>query len=436
MKSIQQKKVLFNISISDNNLIQIQTTKSLQTYISGFKPGTIRKIYLLASIILYKNSVTKSKDNFVKIHSNLLTKFFGSQYKSFLNFCKSQKIIQTKNNYYTASDFPLSASSKKYRLYNNFLNSDLISVKFQDKKIIKRLNKILLTKGEDLAMSNINKSYKQITKEKINKIFADTNKPFITEVQKKVNNIMLCNQFIYNEQKTRLIPCNSPKFSNMYQYLNMLSFDIHGARQYLKQNKSNLSHKQQRQIQDIIYIFQNKKVRYIKQDRQGRVYSIVTLMPKVLRQFLKIKYSKDTLVIADVSNFQPYILNYFIKQNNLQDNKDAKHWYNLSSKGKIYEHLTNQYNKKYNSKTKKTTIKKRLISIINSRIKGEAPRYYFIKKTKNNGDKIFLQVHNSKTKLYKLMEAKFPSVIQTLKVIKKIIIRMLVLLYTSLKAIL
>lgn len=417
-----QKKSLFNISICDNN-ITVQTTKSLQTYISGLnlKSGIKNKIYILAALILSKNSETKTKDNFVKIHSNLLIKLFGSEYSNFLNYCIEQKIIKTKNNYFPAAIFPISATSKKYRLYDKFINSELITVKFQDKKIIKRLNKIFETKGDIPGDGDLNKSYKEITKDKINKIFENTNKPFETEVQKKVNNIMLCNQFILDKQKTRIVPLFENKFQNMYRYLNQLSFDISGAKNYLKQNKNNLKYKQQRQIQDVISFFQkNNKVRYIKQDRQGRLYTIVTLMPKVMRQFLKIKYNtKDKLIIADVSNFQPFILNHFIKQNNLHNCKDAKQWYNLTSKGQIYSYIQNLYNKKYHSKTQITTIKKRLISIINSRVKGEIPRYYLLQKTKNNGEKIFLQIKNNKTKLYLLLEAKFPSIIKTLKEKKK-----------------
>lgn len=416
-----QKKSLFNISFSDIN-ISVQTTKSLQTYISGLnlKSGIRNKIYILTAVILDKNSETKTKDNFVKIHSNLLIKLFGSEYFHFINYCIEQKIIKTKNNYLTASKYPISATSKKYGIYDKFLNSEITTIKFQDVKISKRLNKIIQTKGDISGdIDNTNKSYKQLTKEKINKIFENTNKPFETEVQKKVNNIMLRNLFIHNEQKTRVIPFADDKFKPMYNYLNQLSFDIPGARQFLKQNKNNLKPKQKRQIQDVISFFSKNKLRYIKQDRQGRLYTIVTLMPKVMRQFLKLKYNnKDKLIIADVSNFQPYILNDFIKQYDLSDNKDAKQWYNLTSKGQIYGYITNLYNKKYHSKTKQSTIKKRLISIINSRVKGEIPRYYFLKKTKLNGDKIFLQIQNKKTKLYLLLEKKFPSIIKTLKEMK------------------
>lgn len=151
----------------------------------------------------------------------------------------------------------------------------------------------------------------------------------------------------------------------------------------------------------VIKFFEDNEKRTIKRCKAGRLFTIITRMHKDLIRF--VEYKNATLIEIDVKNFQPFTLNSFIKDLGYHNNKDAKHWLNITSAGKVYQYFMDLYNKSYKPKKGiiRDSIKRQLISIINGRIKDNSTY-----KTK-------------KSKLYLLLEKKFPTVIKVLNEIKK-----------------
>jgi len=388
------KKTLYKIQF-DNQTIKVTIPESLITHLKqlNLKQNLLHKIYVFVSILIYYSLNKKYKDSFIPLHSNILIKLFSSYYLKFISKLKELSIIQVNNQYLTSKDHPLTAISKKYKLYNSsFYNSKLIQISFSDIKLTKRLNKLysLRVAGTGDVTYNSYKPYKQLTRERLKNIFSNSKFPYgkssiIPEPKETNSNIV-----------------TDAKYDNLKFWLNSIEFDIPSAKLYLEKNKNKFTYKQINSIEHIINLFQTKEPLHLKQCKAGRLFSVVTQMPKVLRQFLKYKNFNgeyDNLVMLDISNFQPFIINKYLYDYNLQNNKDSKQWYKLTSSGKIYQYLVELYNKQKNIKRKvsKQTIKQRLVSIINS----QTPE------------------PTEQTILYKLLVNKFPSIINLFKQIKE-----------------
>lgn len=386
---------IYNFTLCQNAKIQMQIPETLQSYLSDLdlKKGTKNKIYLFASFILYQNRINKIDGDWTVIHSLTLKKILGSRYKKFLSQIQELQIVQVNNQYLTSKEHFQNACSKKYRLYARFLDSPIITVTIIDKKIYRRLLKLHRAQANSKNISY--KQYKQGIKNITDYFFSN----------KKLD----AYDFIDTNQNEReeiprsiIVSDSDPKYKNLYKCLNEITFDVQAAREYIFHSRCDHTDKEINQMNYTCDYFLLNMPRLIKQQRSGRITSVITNMNKELRQFIRLN-NEEELIMLDVSNFQPYILNLFIKKLGLENKQDSIQWLNLTAKGQIYEQLQDIYNAVYPDKRKKSRmqIKKELVSILNGPIK------------ENNYFK------DTRTDLYLLLEDLFPSVIQTLNEMKK-----------------
>lgn len=243
---------------------------------------TIRKIKYLVHTIAYRQ-ITNPDENAdgVGIQAEILQGVIGKDYKVLLDALQELKYIKKFNNYIPGK------LAKRYRVLGNIITTSIFDVKIEKyiKDTKERLNKYTQKRFEEGYSADFRETYLR----NLNKF--------------KVKDIEGFNKFIYRKRKLGKV-----------RYYN-----------YIKECFNN-------------------KLEIFRIDDNNRIYHVLTLLKRELKQYLNILYS------FDCKNSHPLLFNYFIF---LSKNISIDLSYNISyilfhiSYLDIYNNSSNHYVIKY-----------------------------------------------------------------------------------------
>lgn len=91
--------------------------------------------------------------------------------------------------------------------------------------------------------------------------------------------------------------------------------------------------------------FKNKDLYFTNNNASGRLYNSFTGIKRELRDFIYISSSDKLLHHLDLSNSQPFLLNYYLTQHyGSNPPKDVLDYINLTSTGQLYEYIQAEAN--------------------------------------------------------------------------------------------
>jgi len=157
--------------------------------------------------------------------------------------------------------------------------------------------------------------------------------------------IYIDNEFLNNNIST----IYNPKFNNILKTLNKLTFDYHGAMNWLLSldknvhftkidgtlniNKFNCYY---RMIQNV----NDKKWIVVEDEKTGRIFTTFNLIKRELREFCYLEGEK--LVSSDLKSSQPYFLASYLL-NKYNDNKNVQLFFNTITTSDIYTYFLDRY---------------------------------------------------------------------------------------------
>jgi len=91
--------------------------------------------------------------------------------------------------------------------------------------------------------------------------------------------------------------------------------------------------------------FHEKDIYFTNNNASGRLYNSFTGIKRDYRQFIHEKGTDDVLDHLDLSNSQPFLLNYYLMQHyGVTPPKDVLDYINLTSTGQLYEYIQDEVN--------------------------------------------------------------------------------------------
>jgi hypothetical protein len=358
-----ETKLLFHpknldiISVIENDKLLNQQQKKL------CKKYYQRILYPVSKIILEMRLNKSFKDElnediYVHLNSKILKKLFGTT----LNQAKI-KVIQLliRNNIIVRhrSNYQKGKNSYKYKLQENYINEYYKKLIITDNTLASHL-----INNDKVDTSNKLLSY---IFENMKELNIDATKS-VNKLTKKINEKLIINNNTISPSSYvgQLSPevCSEPILPNKKHDICHISEGLNNITHYLSE-LDDIELSQRNHIIEVInswYInirmLSEQDYFMTKSSTSGRIFNNITSLPSELRACLYFNNNNDEITELDIANSQPFLFNiliddnFYFERDIFGDNYTDVHQYKqLTSNGKLYDHLIDKWNIKMGRKT-------------------------------------------------------------------------------------
>lgn len=325
--------------------LEIYTIDSVESLISNtdlvfdlkgeMKLKTIEKHHYVIHLIIRSNLIRNSIHSYVNIPSKHLKGVLGRDYISIIKNLEGLNIIDV-NSKYSAGKY-----SKSYKIGNDFSNKNIIILSLSSRHMIKSLKKEIQSIKDKIREDEI-----------LSKIDKHTQNLFLID---EVTAFQPPRDFILTERLE--FPKNTKYYVDFGEYVDNPSrlFRYEQFRRgLLELNKKDAS-------THSLSIFYSPKI-----SKSGRVYHMVTSIPRKIRAGLRTK-KMELIYEVDMASAQPSILILewlkYLTKNNSKISTEENKCLNLVINGGIYEYI--KKNSKYYEGLDYTELKMAVLTTLN-----------------------------------------------------------------------